>query len=211
MGPAQATLVCVHPLPTHGGMMDSHVLRKASWRLPALADVAVVRFNTRGTSSPAGTSEGHFDNGAAEGLDLAAALAWVTRAGLPDPWVLGWSFGSDVVIRHANVDPVIGGILLSPPLHYSDPADLVGWTASGRPIVALVPEFDDYLRPDEARRRFAGVRQLEVVTGPGAKHLWVGEPNVQFVLNSVVGRLRPGFGPLPTTWDGTITAWNDLP
>ena len=22
-----ATLVCMHPLPTHGGMMDSHVLR----------------------------------------------------------------------------------------------------------------------------------------------------------------------------------------
>lgn len=30
--PAVATLVCVHPLPTHGGMMDSHLLRKAAWR-----------------------------------------------------------------------------------------------------------------------------------------------------------------------------------
>ena len=47
-----ATLVTLHPLPTHGGFMDSHVLRKASARLPALADVAVLRFNTRGTSSP---------------------------------------------------------------------------------------------------------------------------------------------------------------
>ena len=43
-----ATLVCLHPLPTQGGMMDSHILRKASYRLPALADLAVVRFNTRG-------------------------------------------------------------------------------------------------------------------------------------------------------------------
>ena len=51
-----ATLVCLHPLPTHGGMMDSHVFRKAAWRLPALAGVAVLRFNTRGTSSPHGTS-----------------------------------------------------------------------------------------------------------------------------------------------------------
>ncbi|MBO4273317.1 alpha/beta hydrolase, partial [Microbispora triticiradicis] len=24
-GPPAATLVCLHPLPTHGGMMDSHV------------------------------------------------------------------------------------------------------------------------------------------------------------------------------------------
>ena len=39
----QATLVCAHPLPTHGGMMDSHLLRKAAWRLPALADIAVDR------------------------------------------------------------------------------------------------------------------------------------------------------------------------
>ena len=49
--PAVATIVCLHPLPTHGGMMDSHVYRKAAWRLPALAGVAVLRFNTRGTSS----------------------------------------------------------------------------------------------------------------------------------------------------------------
>ena len=35
--------------PTHGGMMDSHVFRKAAFRLPALAGLAVLRFNTRGT------------------------------------------------------------------------------------------------------------------------------------------------------------------
>ncbi|MCB2411283.1 alpha/beta hydrolase, partial [Demequina sp. TTPB684] len=57
-GNIAATLVTLHPLPTHGGFMDSHVLRKASWRLPYLADVAVLRFNTRGTSSPRGTSGG---------------------------------------------------------------------------------------------------------------------------------------------------------
>ena len=57
-----ATLVCFHPLPTHGGMMDSHLYRKAAWRLPALADIAVLRFNSRGTSSLQGTSEGAFDN-----------------------------------------------------------------------------------------------------------------------------------------------------
>ena len=43
-----ATLLWLHPLPTQGGMMDSHILRKASYRLPALADLAVLRFNTRG-------------------------------------------------------------------------------------------------------------------------------------------------------------------
>ena len=58
-----ATLVCLHPLPTQGGMMDSHVMRKASYRLPALADVAVLRFNTRGTESERGRSDGEFGGG----------------------------------------------------------------------------------------------------------------------------------------------------
>src|SRR4051794_37581652 len=71
-----ATLVCLHPLPTHGGMMDSHVFRKAAWRLPALADLAVLRFNTRGTSSVRGTSEGDFDGGEAERYDVAAAVEY---------------------------------------------------------------------------------------------------------------------------------------
>ena len=59
--PPVATLVCLHPLPTHEGSMDSHVYRKAAWRLPALAGIAVLRFNFRGTSSDEGTSDGVFD------------------------------------------------------------------------------------------------------------------------------------------------------
>src|SRR5690242_19113561 len=70
--PPVATLVCLHPLPTHGGMMDSHVYRKAAFRLPALAGIAVLRFNTRGTSSLQGTSEGVFDNGHGEKYDVMA-------------------------------------------------------------------------------------------------------------------------------------------
>jgi hypothetical protein len=35
--PPVATIVCLHPLPTEGGFMDSHLLKKASYRLPALA------------------------------------------------------------------------------------------------------------------------------------------------------------------------------
>ncbi len=62
-----ATLICLHPLPTHGGMMDSHVLKKAAFRLPALAQLAVLRFNTRGTASEQGTSEGTFGGGRTSG------------------------------------------------------------------------------------------------------------------------------------------------
>src|SRR5262249_57198304 len=75
-----ATLVCLHPLPTHGGMMDSHIFRKAAWRLPALAGVAVLRFNTRGTTSVRGTSEGAFAGGGGGRFDVAAPIAYAQVA-----------------------------------------------------------------------------------------------------------------------------------
>jgi uncharacterized protein len=208
--PVAATMLCLHPLPTHGGMMDSHVFRKAAWRLPALADIAVLRWNTRGTRSAAGTSEGQFDHGQGEGLDLAAALAWARAWDLPNIWLVGWSFGTDVVLMHGNVEPVQGAVLLSPPLRFSSPADLQGWAASGRPLTCLIPEHDDYLQPPEARERFAVVPQAEVIGVDGAKHLWVGEASVSRVLQEVTSRLVPGTT-LPKTWDGPMERWSDLP
>ena len=205
-----ATMICLHPLPTHGGMMDSHVYRKMAWRLPALAGIAVLRFNTRGTTSAAGTSQGAFDEARGEGLDLQAAIAEVVARGLPDPWLVGWSFGTDVVLRHGNVDPVAGAILLSPPLRFSTDEDLVAWNGSGRPVVALVPEFDDYLVPDEARRRFRVMPHAEIRGFEGAKHLWVGERFVKTVLDEVVGLVAPERAPLPTEWSGPMERWSDI-
>jgi predicted alpha/beta-fold hydrolase len=128
-----ATLICLHPLPTHGGMMDSHLFRKAAYRLPALADLAVLRFNTRGTSSEQGTSEGTFDEGEDERYDVAAAVSYAADAGLPRRWLLGWSFGTELVLRWGLDNPIEGAILLSPPLRRAGDADLDRWAASGRP------------------------------------------------------------------------------
>jgi len=200
-----ATLITLHPLPTHGGFMDSHILRKASYRLPALADIAVLRFNTRGTTSPRGTSEGSFDGARAERFDVAAAIEFAEFAEQPalvNRWLLGWSFGTDLALMYGNDPAVEGAILLSPPLKYSGPEDLQRWAASGKPVVALVPELDDYLRPVEAITAFGAIPRARVVGVEGAKHLWVGEPYVRRVLDEVVATLRPGFGPLPTTWAG---------
>ncbi len=195
-----ATLICLHPLPTHGGMMDSHVIRKASYRLPALAGLAVLRFNTRGTASGHGRSAGEFDAGEAERHDLAAAVACAVSAGLPERWLLGWSFGTELALKWGNLPEVTGAMLLSPPLHRAGDTDLDAWAASGKPLIALIPELDDYLRPDEARRRFARVPQAEVVAVAGARHLWVGEPYVRIVLNEIVKRVNPAAWPVPTEW-----------
>ena len=197
--PPVATVVCLHPLPTEGGFMDSHLLKKASARLPALAGVAVLRFNTRGTSSPRGTSGGSFDGGDAERLDVAAALDLCEAEDLPQLWLLGWSFGTDLAIRYGCDPSVVGAVLVSPPLRFSTPDDLAGWAASGKPLVALVPELDDFLRPEQARERFAVVPQAEVVAVEGAKHLFVGF--TERVLDEVVARVVPGAAPLPTAYE----------
>ncbi|MGH8968985.1 MAG: alpha/beta hydrolase [Actinomycetes bacterium] len=203
--PPVATLVTLHPLPTHGGFMDSHVIRKASYRLPALAGIAVLRFNTRGTSSPQGTSEGEFDNAVGERYDVAAAIEYAEfheDPPLPNRWLLGWSFGTDLALMHGLDPSVTGAILLSPPLRFAGDGHLDAWSASGKPVLALVPELDDYLRPPEARERFARIEQAQVVGVDGAKHLWVGEPAVRRALDEIVARVAPTAAPLPTTWDG---------
>ena len=193
-----ATLVTLHPLPTHGGMMDSHLFRKAANRLPALAGLAVLRFNTRGTTSVQGTSQGSFDNGESERLDVAAALDLVEYDDLPSPWLVGWSFGTDLALRYGCDPSVVGAVLIAPPLRYSSDEDLDRWAASGRPLVAIVPEHDDYLKPAEARERFARVPQAEVVAVDGAKHLFVGY--TETVLNLIVKAVAPDAYPLPTTF-----------
>jgi alpha/beta superfamily hydrolase len=199
-GEPVATLVCLHPLPTEGGMMDSHLLRKAAARLPALAQIAVLRFNTRGTKSEQGRSEGEFDGGAAERFDVAAGIEYAEFAGLPAPWLLGWSFGTDLALRYGCDPVVVGAILLSPPLKLATGDDLRTWAASGKPVLALVPERDDYLQPHEAIEKFAAIPQARVVGIEGAKHLWVGERYVRRVLDEITRQVAPAAAPLPTEW-----------
>ncbi len=195
-----ATLVTLHPLPTAGGFMDSHILRKAAARLPALADLAVLRFNTRGTSSPRGTSEGAFGGGGAERLDLAASMDLVQERGLPRPWLLGWSFGTEVALKYGREHPVEGIILLSPPLHRATPEELAAWADDPRRVVAVIPELDDYLRPAEAGERFSVLPEAEVIAVEGGKHLWVGETQTRRILTEIVGVVNPAALPLPTDW-----------
>jgi hypothetical protein len=120
-------------------------------------------------------------------------------------------------------DPaVVGAILISPPLRFAGDDALKRWAESRKPVVALVPEFDDYLRPEEAARRFAAIPQAEVIPVEKARHLMVG--HAERVLNEIVGRVAPGAEPLPTEWNGpyetgdarayadrTVAAFADVP
>ena len=68
------------------------------------------------------------------------------------------------------------------------------------PLVALIPEHDDYLRPAEAAERFAVLPRLRRIDVEGGKHLWVGEAQTRRVLDEIVAAVNPAALPLPTTW-----------
>ncbi|MDO5750784.1 MAG: alpha/beta hydrolase [Rothia sp. (in: high G+C Gram-positive bacteria)] len=205
-GDIKATLVTFHPLPTHGGYMDSHVYKKASFRLPELANIAVLRFNTRGTRSIRGVSEGVFDGGFAEKKDFDAILKFARERSLPNLWLVGWSFGTELVLKYGpeHASEFTGAILLSPPLHRVHPAELDEWNRISNPLVALVPELDDYLRPEAAGERFGVIDRAQIHGFEGCKHLWVGEKAVNLVLNAIVSTVTGESTELPTEYTGLM-------
>lgn len=198
--PPAAVLLTLHPLPTHGGFMESHILRKAANRLPALADLAVLRFNTRGTTSPQGTSEGSFGDGVDERHDLEAALEFLRSRELGPVWLVGWSFGTELAIKYGFDKDIVGAILLSPPLRRAGESDLTKWAGSGKRLIALIPEHDEFLPPGPAIERFSVLPEAQVIAVDGAKHLWVGESATKRVLNEIVRAVNPAKYPLPDSF-----------
>ena len=89
------------------------------------------------------------------------------------PSHLGWAA---FALMYGLAPSVVGAILLSPPLRFSRPDHLGAWAADGKPLVALVPAFDAYLRPGEARERFAALPQADVIGVDGARHPWARDP-----------------------------------
>ena len=198
LGEISGSLLMLHPNPSGGGMMDSHIYKKAANRLPAMAGVQTIRFNTRGTISEAGKSEGEYDHGKSEKLDVLAALDYCfDQLKIKDLYVIGWSFGTELALQYARDKRIKELILLSPPMLSTTQEDLDFWIKDGRFITALIPELDDYLKPDAARLKFSKVKNLKQIDVAGAKHLWVGEPMVHLVLSEIVKVIAPSALPLP--------------
>ena len=196
------SILLLHPLPTAGGMMDSHVFKKAANRLPALAGINVVRFNTRGTKSESGTSTGHFDNAISERFDVEAMINYcIDELKLENLWIVGWSFGTDLALKFAKDKRHKGLILLSPPLRFTTIEDLKWWSEDGRPVIALIPEHDDYLKPEAAKKSFESLNQISIIPIRDAKHLWVGEPAVHRVFTEITKVLAQERLPLPQEFE----------
>jgi alpha/beta superfamily hydrolase len=163
-----------------------------------MAGIQIIRFNTRGSESEAGKSEGEYDQGKSEKQDVLAALEYCFgELKIKDLYVIGWSFGTELALQYARDKRIKELILLSPPMLSTTDEDLDFWIKDGRAITALIPELDDYLRPDAAKLKFSRVKNLKQIDVAGAKHLWVGEPMVYLVLSQIVKVIAPGRLPLP--------------
>ena len=100
------TVIVCHPHPLHGGSMHNKVVVMVERSLRELG-LNTLRFNFRGV----GASEGEYDDGRGETLDLLAVAEWVARTRPGDAlWLAGFSFGSYVALLAAQGLPsrVIG-------------------------------------------------------------------------------------------------------
>ena len=79
-------------------------------------------------------------------------------------------------------------------------AEVAAWSDVPVPVVALVPEFDDFLPPEDAMAGFAPAPNIKLVMADGAKHLWVGEKQTKWVLDQIALRLNPPTYPLPVIY-----------
>ena len=164
-----------------------------------MAGIQIIRFNTRGSISEAGTSDGEYDAGKSEKLDVLAAINYCfDELKVKDLYLIGWSFGTELALQYARDERIKELILLSPPMLSTTQDDLDFWVKDGRVITALIPELDDYLKPEAAKLKFSKVKNLKQIDVAGAKHLWVGEPMVHLVLSEIVKIIAPSRLPLPT-------------
>ncbi|MEO8160638.1 MAG: alpha/beta fold hydrolase [Arenimonas sp.] len=108
--------VLAHPNPPDGGTMFNKVVTMSARALNELG-IATVRFNFRGV----GQSEGAFDNGRGEVLDLLAVARWAQAARPQDAlWLGGFSFGAWVALQAARQLPVKQMISIAPPVGFRD-------------------------------------------------------------------------------------------
>lgn len=106
-----AAVIC-HPHPLHGGTMHNKVVTMLARSLGELG-LNTVRFNFRGV----GQSEGDYDEGRGETLDLLAVAEWAMRSCAQDElWLAGFSFGSYVALLGARHLPIKQMISVAPPV-----------------------------------------------------------------------------------------------
>ncbi|MGI9601643.1 MAG: alpha/beta hydrolase [Acidimicrobiales bacterium] len=160
-------VVLVHPHPQFGGSMHNHVIDALFTAMPEYG-ATVMRFNFRGV----GTSQGTFDDGNAERLDLLAAVETVSELLGRDAHgviVAGYSFGADIALALDHLS-IAGWWAVVPPLSVHPP-DAYLAAHDERPKRVLIAENDEFNPPAQAQSKLAGWTNLEAATLPGVGHM----------------------------------------
>ena len=114
---ATAACIVMHPHTQMGGNMQSHVVVAACRALQQLG-VSSLRFNFRG----AGGSGGSFDDGTAEQLDMAAALAFLRMStGASVVGAVAYSFGTQVGLTYVSQNPEEVALMAASAPHAAPP------------------------------------------------------------------------------------------
>jgi alpha/beta superfamily hydrolase len=136
---AGVAVIC-HPNPPDGGTLHNKVVTMTARAVSELG-LAAVRFNFRGV----GQSQGAFDQGRGETLDLLAVTDWVRKARPDDAlWLAGFSFGSWVALQGARHLPVKQMISIAPPVGLRE---FAGVLPPPCPWLVVMGEADDLVEP----------------------------------------------------------------
>jgi alpha/beta superfamily hydrolase len=132
--------VICHPHPPDGGTLHNKVVTMSARALTELG-LTTVRFNFRGV----GQSEGEYDNGRGEVLDLMAVANWAQQTRPEhDLWLVGFSFGAWVALLGARQLPVKQVISIAPPVGLRD---FTGVLPPPCPWLVIQGEADDVVEP----------------------------------------------------------------
>ena len=177
----QITAVLCHPHPQYGGSMHDAVLDTTA-RVLLDHGVNCLRFNFRGV----GGSAGQYDNGVGEVDDLMAVANWVVAENPEHSlWLLGYSFGSNIVARSLDTLSPDHAVLIAPPIGMMD---FSGATAN-ESLYAIAGSNDDFV--DEGKLlEFLGDRAQII---QGADHFFGGfhAELADAVGQAISGKLNP--------------------
>jgi hypothetical protein len=166
--PRPGVVVC-HPHSLHGGSMETPVIMACA-REFARRGMVALRFNFRGVRR----SEGQFGDGVAEVDDVAGATDYLLARDDVDQdriYLMGYSFGASVGLRHVEADPrIVAVVALCLPMGTMAIGTLDGqfWENYRRPKLFLAGDRDEICPLSELRplvERMPQPKELAVLDG----------------------------------------------
>ena len=189
-GPWPGVVIC-HPHPLHGGNMDNNVVLALALGL-AQEDFVTLRFNFRGV----GGSQGEHTVGERESQEVLAALelikAWPDTNGKTG--LIGYSFGTSVILRHGKLhDEADAIVLVSPPFRAVEDTPL---KESKVPAMIVTGDRDRLVDSTQLDAELASFKNaIEFKLFDGVDHFWYGQESrlVPEVHRFFTDKLKPGY------------------